>query len=207
VEETADSLRTTRERVLDATARFLEELLAQADTATNPVDQRALAAVVVDTGNRLAELRSLEDPPVTLEPEPDIFAEPRDSPSELRAKANILDLRALQYEEQHAYYDRMLGGLLRDQNLFRRSGDFLADRARFDNTPVPVGAPGSRTTTPPDQVPTPAGVDSLGVEGGVLTLEQRIEALETLKEEIIQRIETIRVRAQTLRRMAGGVWA
>jgi hypothetical protein len=40
-----------------------------------------------------------------------------------------------------------------------------------------------------------------------MTLEQRIQDLELLQEEITERIETIRLKAATLRRLAGGEWA
>jgi hypothetical protein len=207
VEDKVEDLREARGQLLDATALFLEELLAQGDTASDPVDQRALATFVTDTGNRITELRSSEDPPVTLDPMPDINAEPRDGPAELRAKATILEVTANQYEEQYAYYGSQLEGLRRDQSLLRRSGDFLADFARFDDPTLPVGPPGARTVPPLGQLQPPPGADSLGVEGGFLTLEQRIQALEVLQEEIIQGIRTIRLRAQTLRRLAGGEWA
>ncbi|MFH1766432.1 MAG: hypothetical protein ABIF09_19820 [Gemmatimonadota bacterium] len=207
VEDKAQELLVARDRLLDANAQYLTDLLAQAAAASDPMDQRALATFVADTRNRITELRNLEDPQVTLEPLPDINFEPRDGPAELRNKATILDLTAGQYEEQYAYYERQLEGLRRDQSLLRRSGDFLADFTRFDDLTVPVGPPGTRTVPPAGQVPPPPGVDSLGVEGGFLTLEQRIRALVVLQEEINQRIETIRVRANDLRRLAGGEWA
>ena len=207
VEDKVEELRDVRERLLDATAQYLAELLAQASSAADPVSQEELRSLVTDTGNRLTELRNLEDPQVVLEPEPNINAEPRDGPRELRDKATILDVTASRYEEQFAYYRRQLEGLRRDQNLLRRRGDFLADASRFDDTNVPVGPPGSRNVPPPDQAQLPPEADSLGTEGGVLTLEQRIQALEVLQEEITQRIQTIRVRASTLRRLAGGEWA
>jgi hypothetical protein len=207
VEDKAQELIMARERLLDANAQYLTDLLTQAAAASDPMEQRALATFVADTRNRITELRNLEDPQVTLEPVPDINAEPRDGPAELRNKATILDLTAGQYEEQHAYYQRQLEGLRRDQSLLRRSGDFLADFARFDDPTVPVGPPGNRTVPTAGQVPPPLGADSLGVEGGFLTLEQRISALVVLQEELNQRIETIRVRANDLRRLAGGEWA
>lgn len=206
VEEKAEELREARRRFLDATAQYLEDLLAQADTASDPVNQRALAVFVADTRNRITELRNLEDPQVTLQPEPEITAEPRDGPADLRSKANILEVRATQYEEQFAFNQRQLESLRRDQNLLRRSGDFLADRARFDDLTVPVGPPGSRTVTTPGQTEPPAA-DSLGAEGGRPTLDERIQALEVLQAEIVERIQVIRVRAETLRRLAGGEWA
>lgn len=207
VEDKAQELIMARERLLDANAQYLTELLTQAAAASDPMEQRVLATFVADTRNRITELRNLEDPQVTLEPVPDINAEPRDGPAELRNKATILDLTAGQYEEQHTYYQRQLEGLRRDQSLLRRSGDFLADFTRFDDPTVPVGPPGTRTVPSAGQVPPARGADSLGVEGGFLTLEQRIRALVVLQEELNQRIETIRVRANDLRRLAGGEWA
>jgi hypothetical protein len=207
VEVKADELREARDRLLDATAQSLQELLAQAETASDSVEQQELRDLVRDTGNRITELRNLEDPPVTLEPVPNIHQEPTDRPEELRNKASILEFTANQYEETYAYYGRRLEGLRRDQSLLRTSGDFLAGINRFGDPTLPTGPPGARTVPPPGQVQPPPGADSLGIEGGFLTLEQRIQSLETLQEEITQHIETIRVRAATLRRAAGGEWA
>lgn len=207
VEDKAQELLVARDRVLDANAQYLTDLLTQADTASNPADQRFLATFVTDTRNRIRELRNLENPQVTLEPEPDINWEPRDGPAVLRAKATILEVTANQYEEQYAYYARQLERLRRDQSLDRRSGDFLAGITRFDDPTVPVGPPGARTIPPPGQVQPPPGADSLGIEGGFLTLEQRIQALEVLQEEITQSVQNMRVRAEVLRRRAGGEWA
>ena len=207
VEDLVVVLREARDRLIDATAQYLEDLLAQAATALDPVVAGELRSLVTDTGNRLTELRRLEDPQVTLEPAPDINAAPRDGPRELRDKATILDVTASRYEEQHAYNQRQLEGLRRDQNLLRRRGDFLADASRFDDTTVPVGPPGSRAVPTPDQAQPLPEADSLGLGVGPLTLEQRIRALEVLQEEITQRIQTIRVRASNLRRLAGGEWA
>ena len=206
VEEKVAELRDARDRLLAATADQLEGYLAVADTAANPVNQRALFTLISDTETRLRELRNLEDPPITLEPVPDITVEPQDGPTVLRAKATILEVTATQFEGQQAYYAQQLAGLRRDQNLLRRSEDFLADFNRFDDPSVPVTG-GTRTVPQPGQVQPPPGADSLGVEGGFLTLEQRIRDLEVLQEEIAQRIQAIRVRAETLRRLAGGEWA
>jgi len=207
VEEKVEELRVAREELLDARASYLEELLLRTQSAADPAEQRSVAIMVADTRNGIQELRSLEDPPVNLEPLPDINVEPRDGPADLRAKATILEVTAAQYEEQYAFNELHLEGLRRDQRLLRRSGDFLAGITRFDDPTVPVGPPGSRSVPQPGQVATARGADSLNVQGNNLTLEQRIEALETLQEEITQRIENIKVRAQTLRRLAGGEWA
>ncbi len=207
VENEVAQLREIRERLLNATAAQLEELLAVADTATDPLDLVELSVFVADTQNQITELRDVEDPPVTLEPEPDINIELKDSPEQLRQKASLLEFTATQYNDQFAYNERQLEGLRRDQILLRRSGDFLADFTRFDDPAVPVGAV-NREVTPPGQDQPPPIADSLGVQGAPLTLEQKIEALEALQEEITGRIQNVLTRARLLRRRAGGgEWA
>jgi hypothetical protein len=207
VENEVAQLREIRERLLNATAAQLEELLAVADTATDPLDLVDLSVFVSDTQNQITELRDVEDPPVTLEPEPDINIELKDSPEQLRQKASLLEFTATQYNDQFAYNERQLDGLRRDQILLRRSGDFLADFTRFDDPAVPVGAV-NREVTPPGQDQPPPIADSLGVQGAPLTLEQKIEALEALQEEITGRIQNVLTRARLLRRRAGGgEWA
>jgi hypothetical protein len=91
--------------------------------------------------------------------------------------------------------------------LLRRSEDFLADFARFDDPTLPVGLPGARSVSNPGQITPPPGADSIRAEGRPLTLEERIQALEFLQDEIARRIDNIRIRAATLRRLAGGEWA
>lgn len=208
VENEVLALREIRERLLNATAAQLGEFLVVADTATDPVTLTNLRVFMADTGNRLSELRDVEDPPITLEPEPDINIEPGDGPERLRQKAMLLEFTAAQYSEQSAYNDRQLEGLRRDQSLLRRSGDFLADFTRFDDPTVPVGAPGSREVTLTGQDQPPPIVDSLRTPGPPLTVEQKISALEALQEEITERIQNVLNRARLLRRKAGGwEWA
>jgi hypothetical protein len=208
VENEVAQLREIRERLLNATAAQLEEFLAVARTATDPLNQEELRTFITDTRNRITELRDVEDPPVTLEPEPDITIEPRDGPERLRQKATLLEFTATQYTEQFAYNERQLEGLRRDQSLLRRSGDFLAGITRFDDPTVPVGAPGTREVRPPGQDQPPPIADSLRAPGPPLTVEQKIEALEALQEEITERIQSVLNRARTFRlRAGGGEWA
>ncbi len=207
VEEKVLELREARGTLLDATAAYLEDLLVLGDTVTDPVTQRDLPTFVSDNRTRISELIALEDPPVRLEPVPNINAAPRDGPIVLRQKATMLEVTASRYLGQYAFNEQKLEDLRGDQDLLRRSGDFLAGITRFDDPTLPVGVRPTRTDPPSGQAQASPGADSLGVEGGFLTLEQRIEALETLQEEITERIQTIRVRAANLRRLAGGEWA
>ena len=189
LEERADSLREARGRLIDSSALHLGELLARGDTTTDPVTRGEIGSQIENTRLQLATLRGAEEPQVTLEPLPDYTKESRDGPTELRAKAGLLEFAANQYEEQHAYFERQLEALRRDQSLLRRSRDFFADRVRFDDRP-PGGTPGTRTDVPPEE-----------------TFEERIQLLVNLQETLTGWIQDIRVRAADLRRQAGGQWA
>ncbi len=184
----AAELRDARRNLLEARRLYLGELLAQAAIETDPVEQRNLAVFVDNTSQEMARLRALPEPRVTLEPLPEINVETTDGPIELRRKAGILEFAANRYEEQQAYFQQRVEDLRTDQSLFRRSSDFLADRVRFGDRP-PVGAPTGRTLPPPE------------------LLDQQIQELEMLQEDLTTRIQTIRIRAADLRRLAGGEWA
>ncbi|MBT8397870.1 MAG: hypothetical protein HKO65_11895 [Gemmatimonadetes bacterium] len=188
LEERAQELREARRNLLEARRIYGEDLLAQAASENDPVVQRTIAVFVENNSLEIARLRLLPEPEITLEPLPEYDIEERDGPVELRQKAGLLEFAANRYEEQQTYFQQQLAELLQDQDLFRRSGDFLADRSRFGDRP-PVGAQAGQNVPPPEQ------------------LDQQIQELETLQEELTRRIETIRTRAAELRRLAGGEWA
>jgi len=188
LEERAQELREARRNLLEARRIYGEDLLAQAATETDPVAERTLAAFVENNSLEIARIRGLPEPDITLEPLPEINVEMTDGPGELRQKAGLLEFAANQYQEQQTYLQQQLDDLLRDQDLFRRNRDFLADRSRFGDQP-PTGARGGQDVPPPEQ------------------LDQQIQELETLQEELTTRIETIRIRAADFRRRAGGEWA
>jgi hypothetical protein len=200
VEEKARDLRVARDRLLDARAAHLEELLRQAEQARNADERQELAILVRDMRNQIAELRALEDPEVVLEPEPNIFIEPRDGYEEIRIKADMLDGRGVQYEELLAEIDRQLEGLRRDLRLMRQSDDFVAGVERFGDLRLPVGPPGARSDRDPALTQPSPGGDSPGAEERPLTLEERIQALVVTREEVAERIERIRVKAESFRR-------
>lgn len=200
VEEKARELRAARGRLLDARARHLQDLLREADLARTPQEAQELAVLVQDTRNQIAELRAQEDPEVTLDPDPDIVIGPRDDNEDIRIKANTLDGRGDQYEELLAEIDRRLEGLRRDQRLVRQSDDFVAGVERFGDPRLPVGPPGTRNVPNPALAQPPGGVGDAAGEDRPLTLEERIQALVVTREELAERIERIRVKAESFRR-------
>jgi len=205
VEEKAGEVRDARERLLEAHRNYLEDLRLQTLDTLDPETLDTLDTFILDTGYRIQELRNLEEPQVVLEPLPDLDEETRDSPTDLRNKANMLDFKAGQWETELAYNQDQLEDLRREQDLLRWRRDFLADRGRFGDQP-PTGPPGVRTVPQPGQA-QPPGADSLGAEIGFLSVEERIQLLEAFQEELTANIQIIRVRAQRLRRKAGGEWA
>jgi hypothetical protein len=198
VAEKAREVSAARGRLLEARSRRLEELLAQADQARDPGEVREVAILVQDMRYQIGELRAQEDPEVALEPEPYIVIEPRDGVEEIRDKADLLDLRGDQYEELLGEIGRLLAGLRRDLRLMRQSDDFLAGVERFGDVRLPVGPPGARPDRTPDAGQPPGA--GPGVEERPLTLEERIQALEITQREVVVRIESIRVKAESFRR-------
>jgi hypothetical protein len=214
VAEKAREVSAARGLLLEARSKRLEELLAQADLARDPGEMRDLAILVQDMRYQIGELRAQEDPEVALEPEPYIVIEPRDGYEEIRDKADLLDLRGDQYEELLGEIDRMLAGLRRDLRLMRQSDDFVAGVQRFGDIGLPVGPPGAGPDRNPD-VAQPSGLGAgPGAEDRPLTLEERIQALEITQREVVVRIGSIRVKAESFRRQirldmagVGGVYA
>jgi hypothetical protein len=202
VEEKARELSAALDRLLEAHARYLTELIAADSMATDPDSIRELGIFMRDTSRRIQELRDREDPPVTLPPLALVDAEPRDTPARLRQKAAFLERSVTQYESLFAYNQERLDAYRRDQALIRRAEDVLADNTRFGDLVLPV-----RTPARSGQADPPVAADTTGVAGAPLTLEERIEVLEAVQGDIEERIQTIRVRAENLRRLAGGEWA
>jgi hypothetical protein len=206
VENLTQGVRDARDALISARVLELEGLVARIDSITTPQDSLDLAIEMEDTRLRIEALRSAEDPPEALEPEPDITASRTDTPAQLRGKANVLDRRADQREAQLVAYGRRLEELRNQQSLERRSRDFLAGVTRYDAATLPVAGREVRNRQAGDPGQALV-VDTLG--GGVvpLTLEERIETLLLVQAQLEEQIQQIRGRAQNLRRLAGGVWA
>lgn len=205
VEEKAREVTEARERLMEGHRDYLEELRLQALDTVDTDTLAQLGTFIQNTRFQIQELRSLEDPQVILEPLPELDEEAFDSPADLRLKANMLDFKVGQWEAEFTYNLDRLEDLRQEQDLLRWSGDFLADRGRFGDQP-PVSLPPVQDVSQPGQA-QPPGADSLGVEVEYLSVEERIEILEALQEELTGNIQIIRVRAQRLRRKAGGDWA
>lgn len=204
VEETAEQLREARQVLLEALQDRLEALLEEVDSARDPEEREELAAILVDINNRYLELQATEDPPVEPEAMEEITITPRDTPANLRRKADLLDFQGDQYEAQIAEIDRRMERLEAAQRTNRAVQAFVADIERYDDNRLPVVPPGARNmgTTDPEES-APAG-DSVASPDRPMTLEERIQSLQVLRDRLVTYLEQVRDKAERFRREAGG---
>jgi hypothetical protein len=202
--EKAGELTEARTRLIRAYRQRVDELIAQVDSTQDRESQAAVVAILQDANNRRLELLAEEEPETVLEPLTDITISPTDTPRDILRKASTLDFRAQQHEAWREGIDQKLEELRQDLRRSRRVSDFLSDMERFGDTRLPVGPPGTQTNPPADPNQLPAGADSLGVQARPMTLEERIRRLEILREELDERIQLIRDRANRFRFLAGG---
>lgn len=203
VQEKAEELEAARTRLLSALGQRLESLINQVEAAVDPLEQRQLAAILDDRNRRYLELRAEEPPETALEPMQEVTINPGDTPREILLKAQNLDFKADRHEARLAEVERRLEELREDQRRTRTVSDFVAGLERYDDTRLPVVSPGNRTVDPEPGQPPP-GADSLGVEERPLTLEERIQRLEVLREDLTRRVLEIRAKAQRFREHVGG---
>lgn len=198
VQDKAAELEAARDRLLEALGSRLEELIQRRDSAVDPEEQRQLAVILADATNRLLELRAEEPPETTLEPMQEVTISPGDTPRDILRKAESLDFRADRHESRLAEVELRMRKLLEDLRRARTVSDFVAGLERYDDTRLPVVSPGSRGVDPePGELPP--GSDTLGVAERPLTLEERIQRLEILREDLARRIVEIRAKAQRFR--------
>ncbi len=141
---------------------------------------------------RLEEVETQLGPrlPLELRPMPDVRALDTDTPVQLRNKARLLEEEARRVNNLLVYVQEEIDALRRRLERERSSADLQARRDRFEVNVVPVG-----TTVEDPQV---AVTDSTGVDLA-LTPAQRLERLETFRDEVEARRDQLLEQAQELR--------
>ena len=131
--------------------------------------------------------------PVEIDDDPfaEITSDPGDSPSVIRAKADLLDRRAALHERSILDVDAQIESYEKRLRHARMSQDFGADLFRFDDLRVPMGTPDA------------ASANAVGLTGNE-ELSQRLEALYRFRELLIDRRDIARVRAGEFRQRIGG---
>ncbi len=141
---------------------------------------------------RLEEVEAELGPrlPLELRPMPDVRALDSDTPVQLRNKARLLEEEARRVDNLLVDVQEEIDALGRRLERERSSADLQARRDRFEVNVVPVG------TTVED--PQAAVTDSTGVDLA-LTPAQRLERLETFRDEVEARRDQLLEQARELR--------
>jgi len=205
VTQTQEALNQARQAYLTLLDVRLEAILDEAGTAP-PVEVAGLQILAEDLNNRLREVEATAgDSDLFRAPVmPEVSFDPRDGPVELRAKAELLQRRAVAYDSLMVRVNGRIGTLERRAERDQSLRQFLEGIDRFGETQLPVRTPDVRTR-PPDEGPI-AG-DS-ATAGRQLSVEEQIEQLRFLFEELVDTRDQLRVRARLFRnRAGGGVWA
>lgn len=141
---------------------------------------------------RLEEVEAQLGPRLSLElrPMPDVRALDTDTPVQLRNKARLLEEEARRVNNSLEDVEEEIDALRRRQERERSNSDFQARLERFNVVDPPVGTAAND--------PTVVVTDSTGVDLA-LTPEQRLERLETFRDEVEARRDQLLEQAAELR--------
>ena len=179
--------------------REIERLVAAADTAS-PLAFRDINAVVGDL--ELERDQLVRESTVTVQAVAlaAITIDPIDGPEDILAKAELLEHRARQANDNISDIDEQLV-TLRERERFNRSRrDNLSELGRFDDNRLPVGPPGRGPGTDPLVGVAPG--DSTTVQRP-RPLEDQIRGLENLRAGLMRDRDQLRIRASRFREVAG----
>ena len=194
VRERNEAAEEARARLGDGLEDELDRLYAGEDTV--PIEVLAdLRITIVDMENELDEVRGSL---VGFAVQPAILAQltidPTDGPSDILNKADLLERRAARHTENISEIDGRLEELGKRQRLRRARNTALAGVRLFDDSRVPVGAPGQAGAQP-----LPGGVGA-----AAQTIEEQIRGLEQLRERFVEERDQILERAGQFRVLAVG---
>lgn len=213
--ETSQRLLRARRALKAALEESLEALTNQARTTSGVRERTELAALIRGRYNHLqeieAELAESDRETFRFVAVPEIKVDPRDGPTELRAKAELLARRAAQADSAIAAIDRELGELAQRQRQEQAIRNFMSGIERFDEGVLPLGTPGRDateradrgTTQGPDAPGRAEAGDSVSMQPAVSTGE-RINQLRALRRQVEQYREEVLTRAEEFSRRAGG---
>ena len=179
--------------------REIERFVVASDTAS-ALTFRDLNAIVGDLEverDQLVRESTITVQAVALS---SITIDPIDGPEDILAKAELLEHRARQANDNITDIDVQLG-TLRERERFNRSRrDNLSELGRFDDNRLPVG-PAGRGPGPDPVVGVSQG-DSTSIQRS-RTLEDQIRGLENLRTNLANFRDQLTARAVSFRNVAG----
>lgn len=193
-----DSVVAARRALVEVIQARLEQLLDALDAARSARERAELDILFTDLRNELQALDAEEEDGLSLRPVvlPDVQFDPRDGPEDYEVKAQLLERQAALVQSLAVDVTDRMRTLENRLRIQRQSGDLLANVDRFDDTRVPVVAG-----------PPRGGVaaDSTTAGGRPLTLEERIQELETYRAWLDDYHARLLQRAETFRRRIGRI--
>jgi type II secretory pathway pseudopilin PulG len=202
------------ERVEEAGRAFLaalddrrEELLARADTLP-PAEAEDIALLLLDLRNQIeevdGELSEAREPLAPTPPDQDqITLEPDDTRQDLELKAQILEDRAARYDSTVVDLDREIDQLVERRRNDRRVRDLVASLDRFDDRALPVVPRRSEGGGGAEVGAEGQVSDTTALDAREMTLEARIDNLESLRERLVQYRNLILEQARLVRERLG----
>ncbi len=174
---------------------YLESVLAELDglfeELPQATDERARDLLTRRIDNLYDEADQLAQPvEINDDPFPEINIDPGDSRDDIRAKADLLDLRATRYGQLLLDIDAQIELYERRLRHARMAQDFGADLSRFDDLRVPVGT-------------SDAGSEQSEGMTGPEELSQLLEELNRSREFVIERRDIALARAAEFRQRIG----
>ena len=193
VDVAADSLRIVRQALINVLIVRQVELIALADAASSAQERREFDNLLRVVSNELTARENDVDNDLSLDPVamPDIAIDPRDGPTELLGKAEILEVTAARVDTLILSIDEEIRQLESRRDMERSRQDFLAGTGRFGDLQPPTGTTGGADPGVP-------ATDSTAL-GRPVTLEQRIEAKRDYRQILLNRRENLLLRARDFR--------
>ena len=195
VESAGETFRDARQGLINILIVRQQELLSDFDVAPTRADRDAIDALLRDLSLELERLEAAAEAALTLGPiaMPNVAFDNRDGPSELRFKAEILERAAADIDTVVVDLEAQIAGLRDRLQRERSRRDFLGGVDRFgDRVDLTVSGP-------PGVDPTGQASDSTAVGGLPISLEERVEALESGVEALIARRDELQLRARMFR--------
>lgn len=208
----AEELRVAAEEMVVALEARENEILNDLNRTTpfTPESQAALRLELQRVRTRVRDADTILDrigggigENLDLRPIIQLEQEPRDTPDDLRFKADVLEEQADNYETYLADLDALIAELERRERVEQARADVIADVNRFDAN-APVVIPGGRTARlPPSVSAAIAGADASDALAQY-SLAEQIELFTGIREIAAEYRDLQRLRARDFRVAAGG---
>ena len=188
VQQASDSLASARSDYLQAMDARLGVLLELQDSANTRRAADEYQALIDDLENEYRALEVSSDVlvPQLLVSQGVLAYNPRDTPSRLRNKIEVATRRIEVVQTAIDEADDRIEGLERRQRLQRQEENFQSTLGRFDDTRVPVGPPGQSRSQGQGAVS-----DSTGVRTAPQSLDDQLEAWQTLRAQLETRLQVL----------------